>query len=349
VILPDDIRRELSELFWSLCDGRFRPADIERLERFAARYPEVRAMYARFIVMCGFFQWEQLASPSAKASHDGCRQDGCGVRIGQLQDVDQEFSSPLSSISVPTYPPPSATGGVLSYLLASLIMFLGVLAVCLWTVPGQIEVAVTTTPSLRQNTVPAVSEMLVAKITRTKQCQWAGPAGAATEGEAVRIGRQFVLTAGKMEVGYNNGTTVVVMGPATYEVDSPNSGFLSVGAATATVPDKATAPTARGGGLSADKAASRRVADRERFAIRTPSGGAGSSGGAFRVWCDDAGTMGACCLRGVMAMMDVETGAEVWWMKRGKHHAAPVYGAQENTGQPARPGKDRDRDGSPGA
>ena len=40
--LPDETRRELTALFWSLQDGSFSPADVERLERLAEQHAEVR-------------------------------------------------------------------------------------------------------------------------------------------------------------------------------------------------------------------------------------------------------------------------------------------------------------------
>lgn len=40
--VPEEVQNELFDLFWSLGNGSFSSADIERVELLARQYPEVR-------------------------------------------------------------------------------------------------------------------------------------------------------------------------------------------------------------------------------------------------------------------------------------------------------------------
>ncbi len=74
---------------------------------------------------------------------------------------------------------------------------------------------------------------VVGRITAAADCRWAGSvvAPAAT----IRLGGKYELAAGLLEITYQTGATVILQGPCTYEVDSPSSGFLSLGKLTARV------------------------------------------------------------------------------------------------------------------
>ena len=67
-------------------------------------------------------------------------------------------------------------------------------------------------------------------------CKWAG---AALDSPGVPLGRKYELASGLMEITYDTGAKVILQGPVTYEVESPNGGFLSVGKLTAKLEKKA--------------------------------------------------------------------------------------------------------------
>ena len=48
-------------------------------------------------------------------------------------------------------------------------------------------------------------------------------------GNVVALGDTYSLVSGLMEIAYVNGPTVILQGPATYDVDSAASGFLHLG------------------------------------------------------------------------------------------------------------------------
>ena len=56
------------------------------------------------------------------------------------------------------------------------------------------------------------------------------------------LGRKYALASGLMEITYDTGAKVILQGPVTYEVESKNGGFLSVGKLTG----KVTTQAARG-------------------------------------------------------------------------------------------------------
>jgi hypothetical protein len=63
-------------------------------------------------------------------------------------------------------------------------------------------------------------------------CRLADKDGAVSVGDAVRVGRRYSVLSGVLEIAYAIGPTVIVEGPAEYEVNSPASGFLYVGKVT---------------------------------------------------------------------------------------------------------------------
>ena len=56
-----------------------------------------------------------------------------------------------------------------------------------------------------------------------------GDAGIAEEVEQLQAGRQLQLEKGIVQITYSNGAVVLLEGPVSYTVDSPNSGFLGRG------------------------------------------------------------------------------------------------------------------------
>ena len=49
------------------------------------------------------------------------------------------------------------------------------------------------------------------------------------------MGRKYALASGLLEITYDTGAKVILQGPCTYEVESANGGFLSLGKLTARV------------------------------------------------------------------------------------------------------------------
>jgi hypothetical protein len=75
--------------------------------------------------------------------------------------------------------------------------------------------------------------MIAAQITRERDCQWSATIPAPIADEPLCIGQQLRLDKGIVQLTYSNGATVLLQGPADYEIDSSNSGCLKFGKLTA--------------------------------------------------------------------------------------------------------------------
>ena len=62
----------------------------------------------------------------------------------------------------------------------------------------------------------------------------------------VSLGDRFALRSGLMEITYETGAKVILQGPVTYEVESPRSGYLSLGKLVARVDGSGAGRRARG-------------------------------------------------------------------------------------------------------
>lgn len=131
-------------------------------------------------------------------------------------------------------------GMPLAYLLAAVICGIGFLVGSLVHVSTPVQVVREAVPS---PSLPAqrssTGMQFVGRITGMVDCRWADPDTAAIGCVAVPLGRKYSLASGLMEIVYDTGVRVILQGPATYEVDSRNGGFLSVGRLTARVERRA--------------------------------------------------------------------------------------------------------------
>jgi len=109
---------------------------------------------------------------------------------------------------------------------------------------------------------------VVGKITSMADCRWSEEGRPPSGYDNVLLGRQFMLDSGLMEITYKTGAKVVLQGPVTYNVDSKNGGFMSVGKLTGKVENK----TAKG------------------FAVRTPTATVTDLGTEFGVEVANDGT-----------------------------------------------------------
>jgi hypothetical protein len=88
------------------------------------------------------------------------------------------------------------------------------------------------TPSPRIRPVESPS---AGRISDMAGCRWSDPLTDVSIGSNVRLGQEYALTSGCLEITYDTGAKVILQGPCTYEVDSLRGGFLSVGRLTARV------------------------------------------------------------------------------------------------------------------
>jgi hypothetical protein len=101
---------------------------------------------------------------------------------------------------------------------------------------------------------PSPKSTSIGRITGMVECVWevgardwgraAGAHGqdtnlqATVTNHAVSLGDRFCLRSGLLEITYNSGARVLLQGPATYDADSVDGGFLMVGRLTAKLEKK---------------------------------------------------------------------------------------------------------------
>ena len=73
----------------------------------------------------------------------------------------------------------------------------------------------------------------VAQITSARDCRWATTVAPPSGAMRLQVGQQLKLEEGIVQITYNNGAEVLLEGPASFTVDSSNSGFLGEGRLTA--------------------------------------------------------------------------------------------------------------------
>jgi hypothetical protein len=79
----------------------------------------------------------------------------------------------------------------------------------------------------------------VARITGSKQCQWANGDPSARLGKFLRKGQRLELAQGFAEITFDSGAQVVLEGPASFDLNSAWNATLRRGTLTANVPTEA--------------------------------------------------------------------------------------------------------------
>ena len=195
---------------------------------------------------------------------------------------------------------------LISYLIVVLIFGAGVLAARVWNSSrgehGIVAAAGHAPQPMQQDFEATVAGApQVARIARVVDCRWAGSGVPAFPGERVVVGRRYDVASGRLEIAYDSGTTIVLEGPATYQVDSPYGGYLLGGKLSAST-FSAASPLAAAGGLPGAVAASESVSLSHLTIIRTPTMVASTVGAEFSVAAADSGTSTARASRGRVAL-----------------------------------------------
>jgi hypothetical protein len=128
-------------------------------------------------------------------------------------------------------------GFAFSYAAAAVIMAVALFLGWAWRGTGAQRQLAQGAPAVRSSLpsdqLPRGTQP-VARITSMVGCRWADGESAPLT-PIVSLGRRYALLEGFMEIAYDTGATVILEGPATYEVQSANGGYLSLGKLTARV------------------------------------------------------------------------------------------------------------------
>jgi hypothetical protein len=208
----------LLEAVGQLCNGTIDEAAGRELDQLLADDPQARRQYTNYmwIHACLYAEGGALAAP---VHADG---DGFGIQLSG----DSEFLNPS--------PSPSLRGRGIWVALAATLM--GVAAFSSWltyTLAGGRHVA------SRESTVAKPAEAAaVARITGTHNCLWRDPQATVGYGSTLVAGQRIELSEGLAEITFNDGATVLLEGPATFDVDASNKVALRNGRLAAVVPQQ---------------------------------------------------------------------------------------------------------------
>jgi hypothetical protein len=230
---------ELRELIAALREGALSAEQAARLNAILADSPAAREVFARHALFQASL--ELAFGPARPAGAD----DAVAAPLAAV--LDSAPPRPIiivqtdSAVPAPSFSLHSFIGtSLFSYAVATVLMAAAMLIAWEWKTPSYDDLADSLPRRMSPTIRPATDPATVGRITGTADCQWAAGGTAADEGESVRIGRRYALAAGFLELTYNTGAKVILQGPATYEVESPCGGFLSMGRLTARVEKKGT-------------------------------------------------------------------------------------------------------------
>jgi hypothetical protein len=226
----------------------------ERLEQLVLHDPDARRQYVDYLQ--DSFHLHRLAT-HALAAEDA-------DTVGAAVELPHQLGVQPSPFTIQTFPtihyPLSTIHLVLSsYLMAAVIVCLGLLIGSWWKVSDPTSIALLPSPVSGRGA--GGEGQVVGRITGMADCKWAKEgSGFRVQGAGsnssplslrerarvradeiskspVALGDHFALSSGLLEITYNTGAKVILQGPVNYQVES-NGGFLSLGKLTGKLENK---------------------------------------------------------------------------------------------------------------
>ena len=205
-------------------------------------------------------RWADATKLGPGEIFDGCDSDTAFLRLAAA-DTDSIVTAPPSiRQSEPRDAAPSlpfgflgaishgtvgyfSSGWPVAYLVATVIFGIGLAVGAVVHVSEPVQLAKQPSPVTQDRMTPPPRMEFVGQITGMANCQFkegsefrVQGSGAENQRSEIRnqkslvaLGDKFILASGLMEITYDTGAKVIVQGPATYEAESRNGGFLSLG------------------------------------------------------------------------------------------------------------------------
>ena len=291
-MLPDSPRGELLRLMTGLTEELLNDDEQAALATILRNDSNARTFYHEYMEMHSLLQW-QHAPPLPGPLVD--EEAGVAVQLksGATEHEKATVSFPLLTTTLPGTFGYFSSGWPVAYLIATVIFGLGLLIGSLVPVSVPEQVARQSSPPSRVDAEPRMEP--VGRITGMVDCKWAGTA---FDSPGVPLGRKYELASGLMEITYDTGAKVILQGPVTYEVESPVSGYLSVGKLTARLDTKG-----EGGRRKAEEASNPKSPfplPPSPFVVRTPTVTVTDLGTEFGVEVSDAGVTTSHVFQGLV-------------------------------------------------
>jgi len=240
---------DLSPLLAALCDGSISDADFARVQHWLATDPRARRWYVAYMDLHGELCWDHVVSESGVNSLGNalpCLTDGAASDSAHVGDPSSALPptilvrdmAPLSPSGLPSFVGYFSQVGPLSYLVSAILMCVAALGAWQYKVADRREVVVHEPSAAPHEPNPS----FVGRVTAMDGCRWpdelttggakrTSPRESLVIASRVSLGRKVNLDSGLLEITYDSGASVIVQGPAAFEVGS-NGGFLSMGRVT---------------------------------------------------------------------------------------------------------------------
>ncbi len=228
--LPGDQFEELSELSAAVREDRCTPEQASQLNARLIDDPSACDIYARYVLLEAMLEFEL----------------GAGRRPAE---PSPRFHTPIFSLFSATY------HGTVSFfsqeipfalLMATIVMSLGLLVGSMIYVTHHQQIAEDVSASPSAWSTRKADIEFVGRVTGMVDVRWSDIDTSTERGNGVPLGRKYAMASGLMEITYDTGAKVILQGPATYEVDSRDGGYLSIGKLTARLEKKGSGVRSQG-------------------------------------------------------------------------------------------------------
>jgi hypothetical protein len=325
---------DLWALAEAVCEGTATHEQCDRLSERILADEDVALFYATYLRMHGRMQWN--------CRHGSTLDPADALQLAADAAVPSAPRSPvpsfLSSIGYPASANMFVSSTSFAYLVAAVLVGLGLLTAALIPVDHSLMIAVKSTDS---NGSPAIAPNTsftenVGRITRTFDCQWTHGVerheqpGDSSLSHTIQLGERLTVKSGLMEITYHTGATVLLQGPATYRVDSIAGGYLSFGKLTAQLEKRSEV-----GGQRSESANQQSEIINHRFMVRTPTAVVTDLGTEFGVEVDGHGGTTSHVFRGSVRVETTVVGGNRQLTARVLHANESAQVQKNNGANPA--------------
>jgi hypothetical protein len=265
----DDMQNsEVSPELWDLasgaCNGTLSAEDQSRLDALLAADETARHFYGFYMLMHAELVWRGRGAAAVPSGRRWAVSLEHELQFPVLNtDADDRRSSdaeqpsfippividPSPAVGHPLLASLVAPGGFLfSYGMSAVIVVIGLLIGWGWRVSYDQGQRTAGHAARRPHDLvgPATKAPVVGRITGVADCLWADETTRAADRDLVPLGRTYAIQSGFLEITYNTGARVILQGPATFEIESASSGFLSLGRLAARVESRESRVENRG-------------------------------------------------------------------------------------------------------
>jgi len=229
----DDLPVELWNLLDGVCNDTLDERQATELESRLSNDARARELYVDFLALDAELQWLSSSQQEGEAVLEKIAESDALPINAPIVNIQDDVVSGAGDYF--------SQGVLYSYTIGGVLTGLLLLVAALIPASSTVQTARKASPPIRSVVGPKTERETIGQITGMLDCQ-----GTIARGEGkgtsqsllspqslVALGDKFVLSSGLLEITYETGAKVILQGPVTYEADSRDGGFLSLGKLTA--------------------------------------------------------------------------------------------------------------------